>query len=158
MRRFFSRLLLLVLAGVALFAVVRLASPFGPFERVGKILQQDSWRIEGKCAPTDDTLILINVLQQLWQHYPRQGYEPYAVGISFGNLVSSDEYAEQLFQPEPSSKLNGILDKLNMRYGKNTVYFGGAHNALSHAPMRIAFNHIPDLDIENDTVNDQELS
>ena len=123
-----------------------------------KILQQDSWRIEGKCAPTDDTLILINVLQQLWQHYPRQGYEPYAVGISFGNLVSSDEYAEQLFQPEPSSKLNGILDKLNMRYGKNTVYFGGAHNALSHAPMRIAFNHIPDLDIENDTVNDQELS
>jgi DNA polymerase-4 len=122
-----------------------------------KILNQDSWGIEGKCAPTDDTLTLINILEQLWQHFPRHGHEPYAVGISFSSLIRSDEYAEQLFQPEPSSRLNGIVDKLNMRYGKNTVYFGGAHNALSHAPMRIAFNHIPDLDIENDAISDQEL-
>jgi DNA polymerase-4 len=42
------------------------------------------------------------------------------------------------------------LDKLNMRYGKNTVYFGGAHNAVSYAPMRIAFNHIPDVKTEGD--------
>ncbi len=122
-----------------------------------KILNQENWGIEGKCAPTDDTLTLINVLEQLWQHFPRHGHAPYAVGISFSSLIRADEYAEQLFQPEPSSRLNGILDKLNMRYGKNTVYFGGAHNALSHAPMRIAFNHIPDLDTENDAISDQEV-
>lgn len=121
-----------------------------------KILNQDSWVAEAKCAPTDDTLNLINLLDRLWQVFPKE-YEPYGVGISFGNLVTADEYSEHLFQPEPSSRLNGILDKLNMRYGKNTVYFGGAHNALSHAPMRIAFNHIPDIDIENDTPTDQEV-
>ena len=58
-----------------------------------------------------------------------------------------------LFLPASTSvekKLDTVLDKLNMRYGKNTVYFGGAYNALNNAPMRIAFNHIPDLDVEND--------
>ena len=40
-----------------------------------------------------------------------------------------------------------------MRYGKNTAYFGSAHNALHNAPMRIAFNHIPDLEVENDAVS-----
>ena len=48
--------------------------------------------------------------------------------------------------------LSHALDALNMRYGKNTVYFGSAHNALNNAPMRIAFNHIPDLEVENDAV------
>jgi DNA polymerase-4 len=39
---------------------------------------------------------------------------------------------------------------LNLRYGKNTVYFGGTHNALNSAPMRIALNHITDLIVEDD--------
>ena len=42
------------------------------------------------------------------------------------------------------------LDILNLKYGKNTVYFAGAHDALKDAPMRIAFNHIPDLVIEDE--------
>lgn len=121
-----------------------------------KILNQDSWVAESRFAPTDDTLRLISMLERLWNDYP-EGSEPYAVGITFGNLINTDEYSEQLFQPEPSSKLNGILDKLNMRYGKNTVYFGGAHNALNYTPMRIAFNHIPDINLENDAPADQEV-
>jgi DNA polymerase-4 len=30
--------------------------------------------------------------------------------------------------------------------GKNTVYFATAHAARDSAPMRIAFNYIPDAD------------
>lgn len=58
-------------------------------------------------------------------------------------LQTVDKYAIK-------EKLDAAGDKLNMRYGKNTVYFGGAHNALNNAPMRIAFNHIPDLHVESD--------
>lgn len=29
-----------------------------------------------------------------------------------------------------------------MRDVKNTVYFGGTHNAVGNAPMQIAFHHI----------------
>jgi DNA polymerase-4 len=40
------------------------------------------------------------------------------------------------------------VDALNRTHGKNTVYFASAHHALDTAPMRIAFNRIPDLETE----------
>jgi DNA polymerase-4 len=46
--------------------------------------------------------------------------------------------------------LNDSLDAINKKYGKNTLYLGTAWNALSSAPMRIAFNHIPDLEVDDD--------
>ena len=49
-----------------------------------------------------------------------------------------------------SVRLNAAIDALNLRYGKNAVYFGGAAAALSTAPMRIAFTHVPDLVLESD--------
>ncbi len=55
-------------------------------------------------------------------------------------------------------QLDRALDALNLKFGKNTIYYGSAHNALHAAPMRIAFNHIPDLVIESDTRKQSELS
>ncbi len=118
-----------------------------------KFIDQPSWVAESACSPTDDTLALTHALEQLWQGYPTCKATPYAVGISFNGLVEPGERALDLFIPtanETKKKLDSTLDKLNLRYGKNTVYFGGAHNALNNAPMRIAFNHIPDLNIEDD--------
>jgi DNA polymerase-4 len=40
------------------------------------------------------------------------------------------------------------MDKLNKTYGKNTLYFAASHDAKDTAPMRIAFNRIPDLETE----------
>jgi DNA polymerase-4 len=78
------------------------------------------------------------------------------VGVSFSGLVTADEAARDLFQIEPlenEKKLNKAIDALNLKFGKNTIYFGGAHQALQDAPMRIAFNHIPDLAIEADDID-----
>jgi len=47
-------------------------------------------------------------------------------------------------------RLNRVLDQINPRYGPNTLYFGGAHNGRSAAPMRIAFSHVPELQVESD--------
>lgn len=116
-----------------------------------KFLNRPTWVAESGCSATDDTLILTHALEQLWQTYPKRKAIPYAVGISFTGLGNHEGRSLDLFEPDTiqSEKLNRALDNLNLRYGKNTVYFGGAHNALSYAPLRIAFNHIPDLDIEN---------
>lgn len=112
-----------------------------------------SWNMESAISPTDNTLQLINALEQFLQHYPDTKHEPYAVGVSFSGLVTAEEAARDLFQVTPLEnvkKLNKAIDSLNLKFGKNTIYFGGAHDALKDAPMRIAFNHIPDLVIEGD--------
>jgi len=80
-------------------------------------------------------------------------HQPFSVGISFSGLVTAEEVARDLFQIEHienEKKLNNAIDTLNLKFGKNTIYFGGAHQALKDAPMRIAFNHIPDLVVEGD--------
>lgn len=46
------------------------------------------------------------------------------------------------------SRLYAAMDEVNRVHGKNALYFGSAHTARDHAPMRIAFNRIPDLETE----------
>ncbi|MSP86660.1 MAG: DNA polymerase [Methylotenera sp.] len=107
-----------------------------------------SWGMESAISPTDNTLRLIGALESFWQHYPKNKHEPFAVGVSFSGLVTADEVARDLFQIEPlenEKKLNNAIDTLNVKFGKNTIYFGGAHDAIKDAPMHIAFGHIPDL-------------
>jgi len=120
-----------------------------------KFRNMPSWTMESAISPTDNTLQLINALEQFLQHYPETRHEPYAVGVSFSGLVTAEEVARDLFQIEPlenEKKLNKAIDTLNLKFGKNTIYFGGAHEAMKDAPMRIAFNHIPDLIVEGDEV------
>ncbi|HEY9210192.1 MAG TPA: DNA polymerase [Methylotenera sp.] len=122
-----------------------------------KFRNMPSWNMESAISPTDNTLQLIDALEQFLQHYPNTKHEPYAVGVSFSALVTAEEAARDLFQITPLEnvkKLNKAIDSLNLKFGKNTIYFGGAHDALKDAPMRIAFNHIPDLVIEGDEVDD----
>lgn len=114
---------------------------------------QPNWIAESAVSPTDSTLHLIEALETFMQHYPNTPCEPYAVGVSFSGLVTLEEVARDLFQVVPlenEKKLNQAIDTLNLKFGKNTIYFGGAYEALRDAPMRIAFNHIPDLVVEGD--------
>jgi DNA polymerase IV len=118
-----------------------------------KLREQASFHAESKLSATDDTRMLTKAVEALWKQYPTHQVTPIAIGISFSGLVNADEVAQDLFTDKPSAaqeKLNKALDKLNLKYGKNTVYLGGAHEALKDAPMRIAFNHIPNLVVEND--------
>jgi DNA polymerase IV len=118
-----------------------------------KLRDYPSFYGESSISATDSTLSLIQSLETLWQRYPQHAAEPIAVGVSFSGLTNANEVAYDLFAEKPTEaekKLNKALDILNLKYGKNTVYFAGAHQALKSAPMRIAFNHIPDLVIEED--------
>jgi DNA polymerase IV len=110
---------------------------------------------ESDISATDNTLQLTDALESLFYALPRASFkmEPTAVGVNFTNLMHADEVAYDLFAEKPnanSQKLNKALDMLNLKYGKNTVYFAGAHAALKDAPMRIAFQHVPDLVVEED--------
>lgn len=118
-----------------------------------KFREYPSFYSESAISATDNTLSLIQSLETLWQRYPQHNAEPVAVGVSFSGLSHTHEVAYDLFAEKPTEtekKLNKAMDALNLKYGKNTVYFAGAHQALKSAPMRIAFNHIPDMVVEDD--------
>jgi DNA polymerase IV len=118
-----------------------------------KFRNHASFNAESAISATDNTLTLTESLETLWQQYPNHDDPPVAVWVNFSSLVSLNEVAQDLFLEKPSAtqqRLNKALDTLNLKYGKNTVYFAGAHEALKDAPMRIAFNHIPNMVIEED--------
>ena len=47
------------------------------------------------------------------------------------------------------ARLLAAMDIINKTQGKNALYFATAHNSLNNAPMRIAFNRIPDIETES---------
>ncbi len=110
---------------------------------------------ESDISTTDNTLKLTDAMEALLDALPKacHQYDPVAVGVNFTALSHADEAAYDLFAEKPTvseNRLNKALDMLNLKYGKNTIYFAGAHSALKAAPMRIAFQHVPDLVVEED--------
>ncbi len=116
-----------------------------------KYVDGTRWENHISFDPTSDTVQLLKALARLWSAYPKTAAKPLAVGVTLLELNDAASQSGALFERvEARDKLNAAIDKLNLRYGKHTLYFGGAHLALTAAPMRISFNHIPDTRIEGD--------
>lgn len=113
---------------------------------------QANWSDEIKFNPTQDVLELLRTLEILWARR-RMGRRsvPMAVGINFLELNDEANAVPSLFEHAQQDRRRALLeavDHLNVKKGKNTVYFAGAHGAVDYTPMRIAFNRIPDPDTE----------
>ncbi len=109
------------------------------------------WVDQAHFAPHADTLRFNPVLARLWQRRAPDPAPILKVGLVFTELVDARHANRDLFDPDDRhAALNRTLDRINQRYGPNTLYFGGAHKGRGAAPMRIAFNHIPELQVERD--------
>ncbi len=115
---------------------------------------------------TQDTAFLLHTLNTLWHSGLHRWPKPVSVGVQLHGLVPAMQHTPDLFastedaahtthlphQIAPPAKkrhqLMAAIDTLNSKHGKNTVYFASAQAGLDHAPMRIAFNRIPDLESE----------
>jgi DNA polymerase-4 len=116
-----------------------------------KYPQGRSWDDKIGLDPTNDTLEFLRALERLWGKRPKTKALPMMVAVTLFKLGEEKSCSLSLFKNDRSrNRLNAVIDGLNLRYGKNTVYFGGAQSGLRAAPMRIAFNHIPDIKIESD--------
>ncbi len=102
---------------------------------------------ERRFAPSRDTLIFGHALKELWREREAAHAPLLGVGVTLVRLTQAAQGA--LFEEtHRHERLNLAVDRLNERFGAHAVYFGGAHRALDAAPMRIAFTHIPDPDLE----------
>ena len=114
-------------------------------------LDGTSWENHARLDPTQDTLRLLDALKTLWAGYPAKTAAPLKVSVTLVDLREESGQSRSLFDNiEARNRLNAAIDRLNLRYGRNTVYFGGAHQALGSAPIRIAFTRIPDPAAEGD--------
>ncbi len=99
---------------------------------------------------TQDTIHFTHVLNQLWSRRTHDK-PPLQVGVILHRLLASHLHTADLFEAEKEksrTKLLHAVDTLNQTFGKNSVYFGGAHGATGYTPMRIAFTRIPEPEVE----------
>lgn len=116
-----------------------------------KYLGGARWADEIRFTETQDTLHLIAALKTIWNRKPKINDTPLKVAVTLYKLSEAKNRMLPLFTfGKATDALNAAIDKLNSIYSKNTIYFGGAHIALDSAPMRIAFTHIPDPNVEGD--------
>ena len=114
---------------------------------------------DAKFGQMQDTGFFLDVLHKLWHSGLQVLQHPKAVNVTMHGLVLAGQHTPDLFDLPPIAdtthpatrsrgKLDAAMDQLNKTYGKNTLYFAASHEARDTAPMRIAFNRIPDLETE----------
>jgi DNA polymerase-4 len=108
------------------------------------------WSDQITFTDTSDTLQLTQALTALLERRPEITEKPLQVSVTLLNLSPEADHTPSMFENEErSGALNAAVDELNLRFGKQALYFGEAHSALESSPARIAFNHIPDIEIED---------
>ncbi len=114
-----------------------------------RYLDGSHWDAEMRLVDTQDTVTFLHALEKLWERRPRDRRVILKVGMVFSDLVPESRHTGSLFASEGRSKsLYSTLDRLNARFGKQAIYFAGAHKARDRGGMHIAFNHIPDPDTD----------
>ena len=122
--------------------------------------------MDAHTVETDTTITLIHLMERLWHSAgrPEPGCLIQKVGVVLTRLCEQGNHTPQLFQVGDDAeddvmagadtakhqRLDAALDKLRARYGRKVIYYGSVQESRDQAPMRIAFTHIPDAEVEGD--------
>lgn len=112
-----------------------------------RFLSSMKWKCAYDVTPTQDVVQLTAAVSAMLAQLPKDG-TPFKVSIALNKVAPAESAPQPMFDTigPVRGNLNASIDAINRKYGKNTLFLGPAWNALSSAPMRIAFNHIPDLE------------
>jgi DNA polymerase-4 len=114
------------------------------------------WGAETRYFPTQDSVRLGQLLNTLWARHPADAPEPTKVSVTLSRLQHKDCHTPSLFAEDNQPRrmqLQHAMDRVNKRFGGRTLYYADAMEAQRSseaAPMRIAFTHIPDLELEGE--------
>ena len=111
---------------------------------------------DARCYRAQDSVTFIHLLDQMWEQLTRQtrGARIKKVSMTLYNLVAADAISHDLFddingvttrQRSKWERMSKALDKLNHRYGRDTVSLGMLPaEGRSFSGTKIAFTRIPD--------------
>lgn len=103
---------------------------------------ENYWWDKTSFPHTRDTAILTRHLLRLWNNHPHDLGAPIKVSVVLFSLKPIRECNLSLF--ENGAFLDETIDYLNDKFGRMTIYLGGAHEARSRAAQPIAFNFVPE--------------
>ena len=117
-----------------------------------ELLPAGRWERQMRLFPTADTFLLVGALRSMWKEFDRRR-TPFHVWVSLSQLQPS---GLQLALPldadhERQRAILEALDRINARHGPGMIYLAASHAVRDAAPMRIAFTHIPNPSLEDDT-------
>jgi DNA polymerase-4 len=98
-----------------------------------------SWHAKVRLPPTQDTMTLNEHFLEMWSG--RDFESPKMVGVTFFDLRNEPEITPSLFTPtKDRSKLSHVVDTVNQKFGKHSVYLAGMEKVRHTADEKIAFN------------------
>ena len=114
-------------------------------------IHQQTWSEQLRLIECQDSQTMIEGLQKLWAMRPvgATHRKPFLVSVTLLDLVPDVLHTLSLFsgleEEIERGQLATTMDRLNHKYGTETLYFASMHLARAAAPTRIAFQSIPDL-------------
>src|SRR5258708_7198177 len=105
-----------------------------------KLLGRDreSWSEKRGFSETQDTGVLLHVLQDIWVQVP--DLKPLRVGIALTGLAAKEEHQPDLFDKPKNAKLVQAIDSVNEKFGKGALIYG---DAAPDQTSKIAFQRVP---------------
>lgn len=103
------------------------------------------WEEHVRLEATHDTLKLFDALRTIWPTIKRSEV-PIRVGVMLSDLVPQNRYQIPLFENPHREDLGPAMDKINGKFGKETISLGALYQFPQAAPPMIAFRRIPKLE------------
>lgn len=105
----------------------------------------DRYEKSFKFDETQDTGHFIGLIEEFFSALPPQ-IKPLKASVVLSNFIHEGEHQLTFFENEKKNKIYKVMDRINEKYGKNTVYPSSLLKEMKSAPTRIAFSRIPELD------------
>lgn len=98
-----------------------------------------------KMDETQDTVLLMSHLNKFFQEMPKT-YKPFMVSVVLSDFRKAENHQFSFFENTKREQLFGVVDKINEKFGKDTVYLAVLQDKIDAAPSAIAFSRIPELE------------
>ena len=98
----------------------------------------DFWTATRSFSETQDTGLLLHVLQEIWPEVP--DLKPLRIGVALSNLALKEAHQPDLFDKPRDARLVTAIDELNAKFGKGAISYGAATDDQS---SKIAFQRVP---------------
>ena len=99
---------------------------------------RDPWTAKRSFSETQDTGVLLHILQEMWDEVP--DLKPLRIGVALSSLAPVQDHQPDLFDKPSDARLLTAIDELNAKFGKGAITYGADAAGQS---SKIAFQMVP---------------